>query len=59
MSLVNDNSGLLERTDFREGVFKRDGYKCVICGGKNELDAHHILERRQRRVDQRSVHLAT
>jgi hypothetical protein len=36
---------LLTRDEFREAVFKRDGYKCVIC--KNEAqDAHHILERR-------------
>lgn len=43
---------LLSRDDFREGVFKRDGYRCVFCGKKAEetpegkLDAHHILERR-------------
>lgn len=43
---------LLTRDEFREGVFKRDGYRCVFCGKKAEetpegkLDAHHILERR-------------
>ena len=36
---------LLSRDEFREGVFKRDNYKCVICGEKG-LDAHHIIERR-------------
>src|SRR3990167_6003711 len=38
---------LLSRDAFREGVFKRDGYKCVVpgCGAKAD-DAHHILERR-------------
>jgi hypothetical protein len=46
MSLTNNNSELLDRDSFREGVFQRDGYKCVICGGKDELDAHHIIERR-------------
>lgn len=36
---------LLIRDDFREGVFKRDSYKCVICGNEAK-DAHHIIERR-------------
>ena len=36
---------LLTRDDFRNGVFKRDNYKCVICGEPSK-DAHHILERR-------------
>lgn len=36
---------LLSRDDFREGTFKRDGNKCVICGADGK-DAHHILERR-------------
>jgi len=36
---------LLTRNEFREAVFKRDGYKCVICGQQGK-DAHHILERR-------------
>jgi hypothetical protein len=36
---------LLDRDTFRESVFKRDGFKCVIC--KNPVqDAHHIMERR-------------
>src|SRR6185369_8477297 len=38
-------SQLLTRDRFREGVFARDGYKCVICG-RPAVDAHHILERR-------------
>lgn len=46
---------LLSRKEFREECFKRDGYKCVLCGVKasydqnnevNNLDAHHIYERR-------------
>ncbi len=36
---------LFTRDEFREGVFKRDSYKCVICGNPAK-DAHHILERR-------------
>jgi len=39
------NNELFSRDDFREGVFKRDNYTCVICGGEGQ-DAHHILERR-------------
>ena len=46
---------LLTRDAFREGVFARDKYVCVICGEPatynakgqvNNLDAHHIIERR-------------
>jgi len=36
---------LLTRDQFREGVFARDGHKCVICKGEAQ-DAHHIIERR-------------
>lgn len=36
---------LLTRDQFREGVFARDGHKCVFCGQPAQ-DAHHILERR-------------
>ena len=36
---------LLTRDEFREGVFKRDDYKCVICNHPAK-DAHHICERR-------------
>ena len=47
MATTNDNSKLLDRDSFREGVFARDGRKCVICGASGvRLDAHHIIERR-------------
>jgi len=46
MALQNDTTELLDRDSFREGVFRRDGHKCVICGERGKLDAHHILERR-------------
>lgn len=36
---------LLTRDAFREGVFARDGHKCVLCKEPAQ-DAHHILERR-------------
>lgn len=41
----SENQILLTRDEFRESVFKRDGYKCVICG-EPAKDAHHIIERR-------------
>lgn len=36
---------LLSRDDFRDAVFKRDKYSCVICRERAQ-DAHHIIERR-------------
>ena len=33
---------IISRDEFREGVFKRDGHKCVICG-QPAKDAHHII----------------
>jgi len=36
------------RDNFREAVFKRDGYKCKKCGVSQKvikLDAHHITNR--------------
>ncbi len=46
MSLENDTSELLTRDAFRESVFRRDDYKCVLCGRGEPIDAHHIMERR-------------
>ncbi len=28
---------------WRKAVFARDGYKCVLCGSKGKLNAHHIV----------------
>lgn len=36
---------LLTRDNFRELVFARDKYKCVICEQK-AVDAHHLLDRK-------------
>ena len=36
---------LLTRDNFRNSIFKRDKYNCVVCGAQ-ALDAHHIMERR-------------
>jgi hypothetical protein len=46
MSFRNVISELLSRDAFRDGVFRRDGYKCVLCGRVEPIDAHHIMERR-------------
>jgi hypothetical protein len=42
---MNNRTTILSRDEFRNSVFERDGYKCVICKNKAE-DAHHIIERR-------------
>lgn len=36
---------LLNRDTFRNAVFERDNYKCVVCG-ETAVDAHHIIERK-------------
>ena len=36
---------LLTRNEFKEAVFKRDGYCCVVCK-KPAKDAHHVIERK-------------
>ena len=38
-------NSIISRDEFREGTFKRDNFKCVICGCLAK-DAHHIIERR-------------
>lgn len=38
-------NALLTRDAFRDGVFKRDNYRCVFCSDA-AVDAHHIIERR-------------
>ena len=36
---------MLTREEFKEEVFKRDGYLCINCS-KEAVDAHHITERK-------------
>ena len=40
-----NSTKLLTRDEYREGVFARDGHRCVICGAP-AADAHHIVERK-------------
>lgn len=46
------NKKKLVRKQFRDAVFGRDRYRCVLCGhqsspekAEEELDAHHITDR--------------
>ena len=47
---MTETEKLLDRNTFRELVFERDNYCCVICGqgakDNVQIDGHHILERR-------------
>ncbi|MCC6282929.1 MAG: hypothetical protein IT262_20150 [Saprospiraceae bacterium] len=38
-------TALLSRDNFRNGVFERDRFRCIVCG-LPAVDAHHIIERR-------------
>ena len=33
-----------EYDEWRKLVYKRDGWKCMICGSKEKINAHHIFE---------------
>lgn len=35
---------ILTRENFRNNVFKRDSYKCIMCS-KDAVDVHHIIDR--------------
>jgi 5-methylcytosine-specific restriction endonuclease McrA len=41
------NTKKLVREAFRQAVFERDGHKCRMCGAVDDLDAHHITDRRE------------
>jgi 5-methylcytosine-specific restriction endonuclease McrA len=42
-ALRYSSSGFIHRSDVRNIIFKRDGYKCVLCGNKNNLQVDHII----------------
>jgi 5-methylcytosine-specific restriction endonuclease McrA len=42
-ALRNASSGFIKRKDVRDIIFKRDNYKCVICGGNKNLTIDHII----------------
>ena len=41
-SLQNDKRDSAEYKNWRLKVYERDNYKCVQCGNKEKLNAHHI-----------------
>lgn len=45
LAIVAKTNKKLIRNDFNEACLKRDGYKCVFCDIKTELDVHHIVDR--------------
>jgi len=40
--LRNSSSAFIKRKDVKDYIFKRDNYKCVLCGGKKNLQVDHI-----------------
>ena len=38
--------GALSRDAFNQSVLKRDNSECVLCGSKDNLCVHHIIERK-------------
>ena len=46
---IENLGGIVKRSskevrEWRKRVLKRDGYKCVRCGSKENIQAHHIVE---------------
>ena len=42
ISKINDRHDSTEYKDWRLKVYKKDNYKCVKCGSKEKINAHHI-----------------
>lgn len=43
ISKNNDRHDSNEYKEWRQAVYERDKYKCVKCGSKEKINAHHIL----------------
>ena len=43
VSMINDNRDSNQYKNWRKNVYERDNYKCVSCGSKEKINAHHIL----------------
>lgn len=41
--LRNSSAGFISRKEVRSYIFKRDGYKCVICNSTEVLTIDHII----------------
>lgn len=41
MSITRLVKGFQNRNGWYKKVYKRDGFKCVKCGSKNKIEAHH------------------
>lgn len=42
ISLLNDNRDSAEYKKWRNDVYQKDNFKCVNCGSKDKINAHHI-----------------
>lgn len=42
ISLINDRRDSTEYKEWRQKVYTRDNFRCVKCGSKLKLNAHHI-----------------
>lgn len=41
ISIINDKRDSSQYKEWRQAVYKRDNYRCVKCGSKIKLNAHH------------------
>ena len=42
ISIINDRHDSVKYKEWRQKVYERDGYKCIKCGSKEKINAHHI-----------------
>ena len=42
-ALRNSSSGFISKKDVRNIIFKKDNFKCVICGKNSNLTIDHIV----------------